>query len=113
MYPCCSPRRAAIVAALLVAVLPAAPLGPPAAAAGVGSAERGSKAFSAQPIFTFDTQWRVEHIETADLNGDGIPDIIAGEQNTDYYGDRTTSSPSTAPPAIPSGGIRFRMRCAR
>ncbi len=42
---------------------------------------------SAEPIWIYDSDLYVKHVETADLNGDDILDVIAGEHNTDYYGE--------------------------
>jgi outer membrane protein assembly factor BamB len=47
----------------------------------------GGKDASAEPIWTYDADWDVRHVETADLNGDNVPDVIAGEYNSTYYGD--------------------------
>ncbi len=44
-------------------------------------------AVGAAPIWTYDSDLNVRHIESADLNGDDIPDVIAGEYSNDYYGD--------------------------
>jgi len=41
---------------------------------------------SAEPIWTFDSDLDVKHTATADLNGDGIPDVIAGEYSNSAYG---------------------------
>lgn len=41
---------------------------------------------SGEPVWTFDGQWPTKHIETADLNGDGTLDVIAGEYSSNYYG---------------------------
>ncbi len=46
-----------------------------------------SRDASAEPIWIYDSDLYVKHVETADLNGDGIPDVIAGEYNMDYYGE--------------------------
>jgi len=42
---------------------------------------------SAEAIWTFDSDREVRHVETADLNGDYIEDIIAAEYSNTYYGD--------------------------
>ncbi len=42
---------------------------------------------SAEPIWIYDSDLYVKHVETADLNGDNIPDVIAGEYSSDYYGE--------------------------
>jgi len=44
-------------------------------------------AYSAESIWTFDSDLDVAHVETADLNGDLIPDVIVGEYSSDYYGE--------------------------
>ncbi len=44
-------------------------------------------AYSAEAYWTFDSDLDVAHVETADLNGDFIPDMIIGEYSSDYYGD--------------------------
>ncbi len=41
---------------------------------------------SGEPIWTFDPTFTVRHIAVADVNGDNIPDILAAEDNIDYYG---------------------------
>lgn len=50
-------------------------------------ADDGSKAASAEPIWIYDSDLFVNHIETADLNGDQVVDVIAGEYDSDDYGD--------------------------
>jgi outer membrane protein assembly factor BamB len=40
-----------------------------------------------EEMWYFDSNLRVGHVATAELNGDGIPDVIAAEFNPDYYGD--------------------------
>jgi outer membrane protein assembly factor BamB len=42
---------------------------------------------SAEPIWIFDSHLDVAHVETADLNGDEVKDVIAAEYSTDYYGE--------------------------
>jgi outer membrane protein assembly factor BamB len=37
------------------------------------------------PLWIYDSDFYVKHIETADLNGDGIKDVIAGEYDSDLY----------------------------
>jgi outer membrane protein assembly factor BamB len=37
------------------------------------------------PIWIYDSDFYVKHVETADLNGDGIKDVIAGEYDSDLY----------------------------
>lgn len=60
---------------------------PAASAADLGfSPQRDSRAFSGEPIWTFDTDWQCTHVETADLNADLIPDMIVGENSSNYYG---------------------------
>jgi outer membrane protein assembly factor BamB len=39
------------------------------------------------PIWIYDSDYYVQHVKTADLNGDGIKDVIAGEYGSDYYTD--------------------------
>ena len=46
----------------------------------------GAQGLAGESIWTFDGEWPTKHIETADLNGDGTLDVIAGEHNNDYYG---------------------------
>jgi len=46
-----------------------------------------SDSFSAEPIWIYDSDLYVKHVEVADLNGDNIPDVIVGEHNMDYYGE--------------------------
>jgi outer membrane protein assembly factor BamB len=43
--------------------------------------------YSAEPIWIFDSDLNVRNVETADLNGDGTRDIIAGEYDMNYYGE--------------------------
>jgi outer membrane protein assembly factor BamB len=40
-----------------------------------------------EPIWIYDSDLYVKHVETADLNSDGVPDVIAAEHNSDYYGE--------------------------
>ncbi len=42
--------------------------------------------YSSSPIWTYDSDLMIGHVETADLNGDLVDDIIAAEHNSDYYG---------------------------
>ncbi len=42
---------------------------------------------SGEAVWTFDPTWRVGHIAVDDLTGDGVPDILAAENNPDYYGE--------------------------
>jgi len=42
---------------------------------------------SAEPIWIFDPGLDVRHVETADLNGDDIKDVIAAEYSSNYYGE--------------------------
>lgn len=42
--------------------------------------------YSSDPLWTYDSDLMIGHVKTADLNGDGTPDIIAAEYNPDYYG---------------------------
>jgi PKD repeat protein len=39
------------------------------------------------PLWIYDSDYYVQHVKTADLNGDGIKDVIAGEYGSDYYTD--------------------------
>ncbi len=41
---------------------------------------------SGEAIWIYDSDLYVRHVEAADLNGDHVPDVIAGEYNSDYYG---------------------------
>lgn len=45
-----------------------------------------AQALSGESIWIADTDWPMRHIELADLNGDDVDDVIAGELSTDYYG---------------------------
>ncbi|MBD3258064.1 PQQ-binding-like beta-propeller repeat protein [candidate division GN15 bacterium] len=38
-------------------------------------------------IWSFDAVLTIEHLDTADLNGDNVPDVIVGEYNSQYYGE--------------------------
>jgi outer membrane protein assembly factor BamB len=38
-------------------------------------------------MWIYDSDLYVKHVETADLNGDDIPDVIAGEYDMTYYGE--------------------------
>lgn len=42
---------------------------------------------AAEPIWIYDSDLYVKHVEVADLNGDNIPDVIAGESDMTYYGE--------------------------
>ncbi|MCK4462625.1 MAG: VCBS repeat-containing protein, partial [candidate division Zixibacteria bacterium] len=44
-----------------------------------------AQGLAGESIWTFDGEWPTKHIETADLNGDGTFDVIAGEYNSTYY----------------------------
>ncbi len=45
---------------------------------------------SAEPIWIYDSELNIKHVETADLNGDFVKDVIAAEyDNTYYYEDST------------------------
>ena len=46
----------------------------------------GSRGLSGDPIWIFDPDLYVKHVETADLNDDNIADIIAAEYDMTYYG---------------------------
>jgi outer membrane protein assembly factor BamB len=39
------------------------------------------------PIWIYDSDFYVQHVKTADLNGDGVKDVIAGEYDSDLYTD--------------------------
>jgi len=41
---------------------------------------------SAEPLWTFDPALDIRHVETADLNGDNVEDVIAAEYSSNYYG---------------------------
>ena len=45
--------------------------------------------YAGEPIWIYDSDLYVKHVETADLNDDGINDVIAGEYASDYYDDRS------------------------
>ncbi len=47
----------------------------------------GSRASSGEPVWIFDSNLDVGHVETADLNGDLVPDVIVGEYSSNYYGE--------------------------
>ncbi len=49
------------------------------------AAERAVDSLSGEPIWIYDSDLHVNHLEVADLNGDLIPDVIAGEYNNMYY----------------------------
>lgn len=40
-----------------------------------------------EEMWFFDSDLRVGHVASAEINGDGIPDVLAAEYNPDYYGD--------------------------
>ncbi|MCK4857662.1 MAG: PQQ-binding-like beta-propeller repeat protein [candidate division Zixibacteria bacterium] len=63
---------------LLFAVVPAA------SALQFDQAARGA---SGAPIWIYDSDLHVKHVEVADLNGDLVDDVIAGEYSSDNYGD--------------------------
>jgi len=67
-WPCC---------AVLVVGLVCLNLAPPALA---------GKDLSAEAYWTYGLNLDVKHIEVADLNDDKVPDVIAGEYSSDYYG---------------------------
>ncbi|MBU1319306.1 MAG: PQQ-binding-like beta-propeller repeat protein [candidate division Zixibacteria bacterium] len=46
----------------------------------------GARSASADPIWIYDSDLTVTHVETADLNADNIKDVIASEYSSDYYG---------------------------
>jgi outer membrane protein assembly factor BamB len=52
----------------------------------VCSTSSQAAAYSAEAIWVGDSDWPVQHIELADLNGDNVPDVIAGEYSNQYYG---------------------------
>lgn len=56
------------------------------AIAGLADAFQGRSGYSSEPMWVYDSDLMVGHVETADLNGDGVKDVIAGENNPDYYG---------------------------
>jgi outer membrane protein assembly factor BamB len=39
------------------------------------------------PIWIYDSDLYVKHVEVADLNGDGVLDVIGGEYSSNYYGE--------------------------
>ena len=47
----------------------------------------GKADLSAEPIWIFDSDLDVKHIATADLDDDGLEDVIAAEYSSTYYGD--------------------------
>ncbi len=42
---------------------------------------------SAEPIWIFDSDLDIRRVETADVNEDGVKDVIAAEYSSDYYGE--------------------------
>ena len=40
---------------------------------------------SSEPIWVYDSNLYIKHVETADLNGDGTKDAIVAEYDSDYY----------------------------
>jgi len=40
---------------------------------------------SAEPIWIYDSDLNIKHVETADLNGDDVKDVIAAEYDNEYY----------------------------
>ena len=40
---------------------------------------------SGDPIWIYDSDLYIKHVETTDLNGDGIKDVIAAEYDNTYY----------------------------
>jgi len=40
---------------------------------------------SAEPIWIYDSELYIKHVETADLNGDYVKDVIAAEYDNNYY----------------------------
>ncbi|MDX9858591.1 MAG: PQQ-binding-like beta-propeller repeat protein [candidate division Zixibacteria bacterium] len=45
------------------------------------------KAISGEPLWIFDANLQIQHLDTASLNGDLVPDIIAAEHDNSYYGE--------------------------
>jgi outer membrane protein assembly factor BamB len=45
-----------------------------------------ANAASGVPIWIYDSDFYVQHVAVADLNGDLVDDVIAGEYSSDYYG---------------------------
>ena len=43
--------------------------------------------YSGEAIWIYDSNLAVRNVETADLNGDGVKDVIAGEYDMTYYGE--------------------------
>jgi len=41
--------------------------------------------YAGEPIWIYDSDLYIKHVETADLNEDGINDVIAGEYDSDLY----------------------------
>jgi outer membrane protein assembly factor BamB len=74
-------RRRPALALLILVIVTAGGLLSPLITAAYG---QGS---SAEPIWIFDPGLDVRHVETADLNGDSIKDVIAAEYSSDYYGE--------------------------
>lgn len=52
-----------------------------------GAAGAIAQGESGQAVWTFDASLVVKHIDTADINGDMVSDVIAGEYNSTYYGE--------------------------
>jgi outer membrane protein assembly factor BamB len=46
-----------------------------------------SNGLSGEPIWIFDSQLYIKHVEVAELSGDDILDAVGGEYDMDYYGE--------------------------
>jgi len=78
-------RRTLSSPGILLSVLTSAFLIATILTSGILANPDGSRDASAEPIWIYDSDLYVKHVETADLNGDNTPDVIAGEHDGDSY----------------------------